>query len=114
MTKLKTLKDDFRRLGNSDGIGKSYRIGNYLDFGMKKVRGRREFFDLVRDYIKEKGLILEINLMGYIQYTTGASATSIKQALAVLESIEIIDCVENNEPPFERSWKMKEDLQEKK
>ena len=123
------------RIGNSDSIGKSNRIGNSdsigktdsigksnrigktdsignLDLSFKKVRGRREFFDLVGDFIKKTGLVSEIKLKGILQYTTGASETSINQALAVLESIDLIECIEEEKPPFERSYKIKK-LKEK-
>ena len=108
----KNQKNEFRKLGKSDSIGNSNRIGKSdrignLDLSFKKVRGRREFFDLVRDYIKSKGEVTEIVLEGYLQYTTGASQTSIRQALAVLESIDLIECIENTNPPFDRRYKIK-------
>jgi len=96
------------RIGKSDSIGKSDRIGN-LDLQLKKVRGRREFFDLVAEYIKNKNIVSEIELNGYFQYITGATDSSIKQALAVLESVGLIECIEEPKPPFEEKYKISEE-----
>jgi len=84
-------------------IGKSDRIGS-LDLIFKKVRGRREFFDLVREYIFNNNGVNEVKLNGYLQYTTGATESSIKQALAVLESIDLIKCKEETNPPFLKTF----------
>jgi hypothetical protein len=89
------------RIGNSDRIGKSDRIGNSdsignLDLSFKRVRGRREFFDEVLNYIKKEKQVALIKLEAYFQYTTGASSTSIHQALAVLENIGLIESEEVN------------------
>jgi len=93
-------------LGNTDRVGKTDRVGS-LDLGFKKIRGRREFFDLIKKYIGENSGVNELKLNAYFQYTTGATDTSIKQALAVLESLDLIKCIENSDPPFERIYNKK-------
>ena len=90
---------------NSDRIGKSDRIGS-LDLSFKRVRGRREFMDLVLEFVREKKEISLITLEGYFQYTTGASSTSIKQALAVLESLNLILIEEILQPHYQQIIKI--------
>jgi DNA-binding transcriptional ArsR family regulator len=83
------------RIGNTDRIGKTDRIGNVTkEFEFKRVRGRRGFFDLIKDYIYEKGKVSRDKLLAYFQYTTGASPTSIHQALKVLEDLELIEVID--------------------
>lgn len=92
-------KNEFRRAGNSDGIGntdnlgKTDRIGKSDRIGSLKIReikGRRAFFDDIKDYIKNHPKIALSKLEAYYQYTTGASSSLIHQALAVLENLELI------------------------
>jgi len=102
------MKGNKNRIGKSDRIGNSDRIGKSHEFEFSKVRGRREFFDKVKSYIDSQKEISELKLDAYFQYTTGASSTLIKQALAVLESLDLIDCEEEEKPPFLRVYKSKE------
>jgi hypothetical protein len=102
MTTREELKNDLKRFGKSDRIGKSDRFGESdnigsLDLSFKKVRGRREFFDEVLNYIKEQKEVSLIKLEAFFQYTTGASSQSIHQALAVLENVGLIKSNEINE-----------------
>lgn len=60
----------------------------------KKVKSRRLFFDMVRDFVFEKGNINLMEIDAHFQYTTGASSTSIRQALAVLENLGFIQSEE--------------------
>ena len=88
--------------GNSDSIGK-------LDLSLKKIRGRREFMDNVLEYIKNNPNVELTKLDAYFQYTTGASETMIKQALAVLENVGLIESEEapKGEKMFEIMFKVK-------
>jgi hypothetical protein len=81
------------RIGKCDSIGKSHRIGN-LDLSFKRISGRRQFMDAILDYIRDKKEVDLVKLEGYFQYTTGASSSMIKQAIAVLESINLIETEE--------------------
>ena len=98
--------------GNKDRIGKSDRIGSIaisLDF--KKLHGRREFFDAVKDYIKDNPNIELTELDAYFQYTTGASESLIKQALAVLENIGLIESKEYFEDGYRiMNFKLKQKI----
>jgi predicted transcriptional regulator len=80
-------------IGNSDRVGKSDSIGK-LDLSLKRIRGRREFFDEVLKYIKLNQPVELTKLDAYFQYTTGSSETMIKQALAVLENVGLIESSE--------------------
>jgi hypothetical protein len=51
--------------------------------------------DLILDYIrKQKERIMFSKLNAYFQYTTGSSEAMIKQAVAVLENIDLIESKE--------------------
>lgn len=84
-------------IGNTDSIGKTDRIGKTnsigrvdKEFKFQRVHGRREFFDSIRDYIKENKKIERDKIVSYFQYTTGASPQSIYNGLKVLEDLGII------------------------
>lgn len=108
------MKDELKRLGKSDrvgksdSIGKSDRVGN-LNLNLKRIRGRREFFDEVLKYIKQNPNVELTKLDAYFQYTTGSSETMIKQALAVLENVGLIESTEINkgDKMFELTFKAK-------
>ena len=100
------MKGNKNKIGNTDRIGNTGRIGK-IGLQFKKVKGRREFFDAVKEYIQTQKEVDELKLNAYFQYTTGASSMLIKQALAVLESLDLIECIENPDPPFDRRFRIK-------
>lgn len=77
------VQDNLKKLGKTG-----------LNF--KRVRGRREFFDLVLEYIKQNPNADFTKLSAYFQYTTGATHSSINQALEVLENVGLIKSEEIN------------------
>jgi hypothetical protein len=106
--------DDINKLGSVSNMGNAGDIGGMgalggfgskgekqvlgtLDLAFKRIRGRREFFDEVLNYIKKEKEVALIKLEAYFQYTTGASSTSIHPALAVLENVGLIDAEDVDE-----------------
>ena len=94
-------------LGNTDGLGK---ITPNEDLSLKKVRGRREFFDTIKEYIRQEGKVSHQKLMAYFQYTTGATAPSLVNALNVLIELNLIDVVEDEYRPsqYNNYYRVKE------
>lgn len=82
------IQDKTKKLGNTDRLGKTD------DFDFKKIRGRREFFDEVLKYVNEKEEVDRSKLLAYFQYTTGATQTTIYQALEILTNLDLIKCSE--------------------
>lgn len=68
---------------------------NNLSLQFKKVRSRREFFDMIKDYIYSKGSVGLMEIDSYIQYTTGASGATVRQSLAILENLNLVKSEES-------------------
>lgn len=80
------------RVGKTASVGKATMIGNVTrEFEFRKVRGRREFFDTVKDYVEKRGSVKRSKLVAYFQYTTGASPVLIHQAVEVLAELGLIE-----------------------